>query len=155
VPVLKNVKKESTSMLKIRIAVAVFLTVTIYSSCCKVYCPRELMSMRFIGFDPSDIDTLIIRKYEPTNFTTPIDTFMRIGIFSPMDTVYFDYFDSDGFQFSKNYDVSLPGIGRSFRINELKTRREECNCGQKDGKRVARYTLDGQTFTEQVVYMRK
>src|SRR5690349_21496163 len=81
----------------------------ILNSCCKVYCPRELMSMRLIGFDPNDLDTIIIRKYEP-NFTTLIDSSIRYWSVSQSDTLYFDYFDSDGFKFSKNYEVTFPGI---------------------------------------------
>lgn len=126
---------------------------TLYS-CCKVYCPREAMSMRLIGFDPEDLDTIIIRKYEP-NFTTLIDSSMRFWSISPMDTLYFDYFDSDGFQFSKNYEVTFSGISKIYRISELKTRREHCNCGQKDGKRVDGYTLDGQRSQEDAVYIQK
>jgi hypothetical protein len=114
-----------------------------------------MMAIRLIGFTPEDLDTTIIRKYEPSNFTTPVDSSIRFWSVSPIDTLYYDYFDSEGFDFSKNYEVLFPGISRTYRISELKIRREHCNCGQKDGKRVDGYTLDGQKSDDDIIYLRK
>jgi hypothetical protein len=114
-----------------------------------------MMAIRLIGFTPEDLDTTIIRKYEPSNFATLIDSSMRFWSVSPTDTLYYDYFDSEGFEFSKNYEVLFPGISRTYRISELKTKREHCSCGQKDGKRVDGYTLDGQKSDDDFIYLRK
>src|ERR1044072_2719326 len=129
-------------MIRISAVILIAAASLTLNSCCKVYCPRELMSMRLIGFQPEEVDTIVIRKFEISNFTNPIDSSLRMWSVSQMDTLYFDYFDSDGFDFSKNYEVVFSGISKTYRISELKTRREHCNCGQKDGKRIDGYTLD-------------
>lgn len=72
-----------------------------------------------------------------------------------MDTLPYFFIDADGFDVGKNYEVKLPGADRSYHIAEIRTRRVDCNCGQKDGKRVAGYTLDGQTYAAESVYLSK
>ena len=136
------------------VLVVIFIGYT-FSTCCKVYCPREMMALRLIGFEPEDVDTMIFRKYEPSDFTMLIDTTMRRWSISKMDTMYFDQFDSDGFQFSKDYEISFPSILKTYRVSDFKTHRENCNCGQKAGKRVSGYVLDGQTFVNDAVYIHK
>ena len=138
-----------------RIGLLIISILMISGSCCKVYCPRELMAIRMIGFDPADLDTIVIRKYEAADFTSLIDSTVTRTSTSPMDTFYFDYFDSEGFQFSKNYEVFFPGIPRTYKISDLQIRREECNCGQQDGKRVDGYTLDDQASGNDEIYIHK
>jgi hypothetical protein len=108
-------KLKKLTMHKFNIALVVLFAALTLTNCCKVYCPRELMSMRLIGFDPEDLDTIIIRKYEPSNFSNPIDSLLSRWSVSPLDTLYFDYFDSQGFEFSKNYEISFPGISKIYR----------------------------------------
>ena len=133
-----------------------FISVSaILTCCCKAYCPRESMSIAFVGFELKDIDSIVIYKYDNAAFSNPIDSSFTPRFGTEGDTIPFYFFDSDGFEMSKNYKVVMPNIERAFRISDLKFRKEECNCGQKDGKRVTGYVLDGQSFLEETVYLIK
>jgi len=107
-------------------------------SCGKCPCVDSDLNLGFIGFDPSEVDTIIIRKYFKNNtFTTLIDTafFDNKGSFNikkSNDTISFPV-RIGNFSISKNYDwiLFLPSINRIFKISNIVSPQVSLPCPNK------------------------
>lgn len=142
-------------MKRMLLTIAAIATVLIFGHCCKVYCPRESMTLAFVGFTRDELDTIIVNKFEAGGFTDLLDSHSNvIGGFSG-DTLWLPHFDSEGFDRKKNYEIFVSAASRSFRVTDIKTRRYECTCGQRDGRGVDAYTLDGSPIDSDIVYLTK
>jgi hypothetical protein len=113
------------------------------------------MQVAFIGFTREELDTLKMYKFEPGSFQQAIDSTIRIFSAPDRDTFQFGMSDVDHLDLSKNYEIVLTNIPRSYRLSEIKTRKHDCTCGHKDGKTLTAYNLDGENFIGEVVYMEK
>ena len=91
----------------------------------------------FLGFDSSDIDTIIIRKFEPnTNYQNLIDTFIATSAnslysgVSDSTTVFIDYNRQEK-DIKVNYDwqIFVPAKQRVISISDIKS---EKTTGERD-----------------------
>lgn len=113
------------------------ITCCIYS-CGRCPCIDRDINFGFIGFDPSDVDTVIIRKYSRNNnFTTLIDTAFfdnksSFEIQKSNDTLSFRY-RPVSFSIEKNYDwiLFLPSINRVFKISNIISPQVSLACPNK------------------------
>ena len=100
-----------------------------FTSCGEDYeCPRERLAPAFIGYAPSEVDTIIIQKFEAgSSFTRPIDTtlvgyghgqFVRIGdttmVYRPFEVDNREY-DLRFINFFDNRTVSITEIRYDMR----------------------------------------
>ena len=100
------------------------------------------MNVFFINFNQQDLDTILLVKYEPGNtFTSKIDSvyvdpMASVGL--SKDTLY-GYFEH--IQLDKDYEIILPSINRTFRISDIKTRRQKCPCAGGHYRTISAYRL--------------
>ena len=108
------------------------------SSCVKCPCIDYYIGPNFIGFNPSEVDTVIIRKYSKNNnFNTLIDTAFfdnktSFQIQKSNDTISFPY-SPGNFSIDKNYDwiLFLPSINRIFKISNIVSPQVSLPCPNK------------------------
>jgi hypothetical protein len=118
--------------------------VTFPASCCKVGCISEAMQLQFPGYDWRELDSTLIRKYEPnTNFGVLLDSMYRNSSVTGGDgTIYLD--DArDGLELSKDYQVIVRMSNKTYSISEISTKNFSCACELKHGKVIDSYVLDG------------
>ncbi|HEY8688508.1 MAG TPA: hypothetical protein VIM07_04675 [Chitinophagaceae bacterium] len=108
------------------------------SACGKCPCVDSNIDPAFIGFNPSEVDTIIIRKYSKNNnFNTLIDTAFfdnktSFQIQKSNDTISFPYRPGN-FSIDKNYDwvLFLPSINRTFKISNIVSPQVSLPCPNK------------------------
>ena len=117
---------------------SLLIMISCISSCGKCPCVDSDIYPGFIGFDPSDVDTVIISKYSKNNnFTTLIDTVFfddksSFEIQKTKDTISFPYRPGN-FSINKNYDwvLFLPSINRTFKISDIVSPQVSLSCPSK------------------------
>jgi len=124
-------------------------------ACCKVYCEKEFMEIRFINFDSSEVDTFLLSLYEPNGqFNQRIDSFYTYLYHYNNDTIGYG-FTYPNIDLSKHMEFKLPGPNRVFRITDIDTRKESCPCGPGSSKAVKAYTVNGAKQNQWYVDLRK
>ena len=131
----------------------ILLTIGLFSlhSCCtKKKCSEAIFAFELYNFNPQDVDTIIVSKFEKgSNFTNPID----ITTTSPYKSSGADYYylyletvDKD-----HEYIVKIPGVALTYTLTEFKTSKSKCNdCFPYTPKSeyhtyISEYKLNGQT----------
>lgn len=110
----------------------------ILSSCGKCPCADSDLNPNFIGFNTSEVDTIIIRKYSKNNnFSTLIDTAFfddknSFNINKRNDTISFPV-RIGGFSIDKKFDwvLFLPSINRNFKISNIVSPQVSLPCPNK------------------------
>jgi len=147
-------------------AFLILLSVSFFVSCQNCIClPSDGLRLGFISFDSTDVDTIIIRKFEKgNNFTHLVDTSQwdrnNVVFARQNDTlqlvIYVGYI-----RLKSNYDykVIIPAINRTFAITDLNEPKEEGNCSGKVMcvNRIVSCKLDGVSMPLQyeTLYLRK
>ncbi len=117
---------------------SIILLSIIFSSCAKCPCIDQDLDPNFIGFEVSEVDTVIIRKYaKNNNFNNLIDTAFfdektSFTIQKNSDTISFPV-RSGNFSINKNYDwvLFLPSINRNFKISDIISPQVSLPCPNK------------------------
>jgi hypothetical protein len=118
-----------------------------------------------ISFDSSDIDTMIIRKFEKeTNFNRMIDTSQwdrsKVVFHVQNDTLQMGAFVGDILLQSKyDYEVYVPAANRTFKVTEINEPQQEGNCKGKVmcANVIMSAKLDGNTraVNYDILYLKK
>jgi hypothetical protein len=115
-------------------------------ACCKALCVKNDMQLQFIGFDRQDIDTLLLIKYESGGtFTAKIDSFYSdpFANGSSKDTLYGYLTNIDP---GKDWEIKIPALNSTYRISDIQTTSERCECGGGWRKVITAYRLEQGNF---------
>ena len=108
--------------------------VLIFQSCSrtsKSSCSFIGPDLVFVGFPEDERDTLVIRRYEPNStFSKPLDTFRvtKVNVLAEIigkDSLIVKPANYDKLKtelFTSDWEIYLPGTGRTLRISNVKTR---------------------------------
>jgi hypothetical protein len=144
----------------------ILLSVVFLVSCQNCICvPSEGLRLGLVSFDSTDVDTIVIRKFEKGNgFSHLIDTLQW-----DRDNVVFMH-QKDTFEvgirvgdilLKSNYDykVFIPAINRTFAISELNEPKQVGDCSGKVmcGNMIVSGRLDGvpTSIKHEILYVRK
>jgi hypothetical protein len=107
--------------------ILVFLILSFYS--CDYFCDDMDINLAFVGFDSTDINTIILRQYQPNNtFQNPIDTFLITRKNGPYmfttindTTIIFRNSGDDSAQITNGYDwdVYIPTKNKTIYISNI------------------------------------
>lgn len=130
--------------------------ILLVSSCCKVGCIYESMELQFEGYHWEELDSTLIKRYEPnTNFTVLIDSFYRNSAVTGGDGNIFLEHAMDHLDLTKDFTVTVQVSHRTYNISAIATDRFSCPCESKRGKKISSYVLDGvRVYGQQVVLKR-
>jgi hypothetical protein len=125
---------------------------------CHNPCRKNVINPVFIGFPPAEIDTFILRAYQPNdNYQHLVDTLLVHGLYATIYTtindstyVYINDSDpdrmiSDGF----DWQIYLPGANRTFLVSGIAEEKTEGN--KRCLNPIIAFKLDGQSVTPQPV----
>lgn len=123
------------------------------SGCCSEHpCQQSFLSIQLAGFDSTEIDTVIIRRYGSavTPATAPlIDTFIGNAVRCEGDTTCL-YPVVNGVS---NFEIYIPAIARTVHIDSFvydnHTSQKVCGISQKIAEcfnQIIAYRADGQTI---------
>jgi len=123
-------------------------------ACCKEHCEKERLNTVYIGFNTTEIDTILLRKFKPGGvFLEKTDSFY-FHINTPLsDSIHAPVYN--GVQLDHDYEIYLPAAARTFRLSAITTRKEDCTCGSGRRKIILTYTLDGRNLTGEDIYLKK
>jgi len=114
------------------------------------------MQLQFIGFDRQEVDTLLLIKYEPGNtFTGKIDSFYidPLATGSSKDTLHGYLRDIDP---EKDWEIKLPALNSTYRISDIQTTSERCECNRSSHRVISAYRLQqGNVVYGEYVELRK
>jgi hypothetical protein len=109
----------------------------LFSNCqTKVGCSEKSIQPTFIGFNPSDIDTFFLWKFNAgDNFRTRIDTF---PVFTGQNAVYTSSGDTTSVLITNNqrnikagfdWQIYLPSLQRIISIADIQSEKNSMKCG--------------------------
>lgn len=129
-------------------------TAILIQACCKGYCVKHEMQLQFIGFDRQEVDTLLLIKYEPGNlFTGKIDSFLIDPLAIGQDTLHGYLRDIDP---EKDWEIKLPALNSTYRISDIQTTSERCECSRSSRRVISAYRLQqGSVVYGEYVELRK
>ena len=158
--------------MKLLISLILFspIAFTIYGCCRTVKCSAVMLNFNLVGFQASEMNTIIIRKFVANdNFRTQKDI-MNVYNLSSLnpnkigDTIFLS-FAGNGvlhFQLSTGFDyiIQLPGPNRTYRVSDiLELQREVKHCKKEDPdfceNEIVSYKVDGITQTQNYFYLKK
>lgn len=109
-----------------------------FSGCRNLPCSNQPLTPYFIGFTPSDIDTLIVRQYKPNeSFLHITDTALFINnvniVYTTLnDTtiVNFNHISGEEKYLLPGYDwqIYIPSINRTVSISDIVSPQTEVSC---------------------------
>jgi hypothetical protein len=114
-------------------------------SCCKVGCVYQSMILEFDGYDFRELDSTLIKKYEPgSNFSIVIDSIYRNSAVTGTGNGLISLTDfPDRVDLSKDYQVIVRVSSKTYSISGIEVDKFSCPCEAKKGRKVASYILDG------------
>jgi hypothetical protein len=113
------------------------LTTFFYYSCYRCSCIDRDITLNFINFDSTEVDTIILKKYEKgTDFVKQLDTTLfQEGDFRMKrrsDTIYFPVRSGDfGLTQQFDYKIVLPQTHAEFKITEIVIDQVRGSCAGK------------------------
>ena len=111
------------------LSVSFLIAILLLTSCQKTYnCTDPIIVPYFIGFAPSDLDSIVIKKFKVnTNYQTFLDSSILICgkssyCFSYSDTTHFGYDYSISLGIANGYDwqIFIPSLNRTISISNIK-----------------------------------
>ena len=127
--------------------------------------PSDGLRPGLIAFDSTDVDTIIIKRFEKgNNFTHGVDTSQwdrwKVVFTRQNDTFQMSIFVGDILlKSTSDYQVFIPSISRTFAITEMNEPQREGNCKYKVmcGNIIVSCTLDGTPVSpnNQTLYLKK
>jgi hypothetical protein len=123
--------------MKIKILICSLLVAFGFLSCSKEYdCDDLQISPAFINFPPSDIDTIILRKYRQNDsYQTLIDTFKVINGYSGQyytsndTTTVFVSNGKNGIKAGFDWLIFIPAKNKTIFISEIMSEKKTGTCG--------------------------
>jgi hypothetical protein len=115
-------------------------------SCCKVYCVKEELPLRFINFDSDELDSVLLIRYKGNNqFDIKLDSFYEpMPRYAPgavlPDTLTGSVYEKD---VDSDWEIKVVSVNRSYKINDIKYHKQSCPCGPGQSKRVTNFKLNG------------
>src|SRR5687767_11408720 len=95
----------------------------ILSSCRDCTCIRANLYFGLIGFTESEVDTIILRRFDKkTNFSSQKDTlpFVNVSFIRRNDTLLFSYFpESASLKSDFDYEIFFPEAGKIIRVSDI------------------------------------
>ena len=125
------------NIFKFRLFVFLALLLSVINGCTREFdCDDPQLVPTFIGFAPSDIDTLIVRKYKPNdNFQTQVDSFRVVygynGLYqSSSDTTSVYVNDGkNGIKTGFDWILFIPAKNRVVTISDIVSEKKTGSCG--------------------------
>ena len=135
-------------------------------SCQNCLCvPSDGVRLGLVAFDPADIDTIVVRKFEKgSGFAKLIDTLqwdrMNVIFYARGDTLEMGEFIGGMLLESKfDYQVFFPALDRTYNMTEIDEPQAEGNClaRVKCENRVVSCKLDKSIthINNEILYLRK
>lgn len=126
-----------TFILKFRLFVFLALLLSVISSCTREFdCDDPQLVPTFIGFTPSDIDTLIVRKYRANdNFQTLVDSFRIVygynGLYQSSNDTTSVYVNDgkNGIKTGFDWILFIPAKNRIVTITDIVSEKKTGSCG--------------------------
>ena len=120
-----------------RLNIFIFLalsTITLLFSCKEYQCSKADLRFGLIGFSDAEADTIILRRFDKTNPTTPKDTFLLTERFKRRsDTLEMVAFSSNALmQSDYTYEIIIPQSGSFIRIIEIAEEQRSIRLGLTD-----------------------
>ena len=137
---------------------ALFLVLFLFtaSSCCKVGCVYQSLHLRFVGYDWQELDSVLIKKYEPnTNFTVLIDSIYERSASTGGDGLIFLDDVRGNVDLSKDYQVYVPVSNKTYNISSITTAGFSCPCETRRGKKVDSYVVEGVRHFQEEVHLER
>jgi hypothetical protein len=153
-----------------KIIVFAAAAVVLHGCCRTVKCSAVMLNMNLVGFQPSEMNSIVIRKYVANdNFQVQKDmmTIFNLSALNPYksgDTTFLSLAGNGimHFQLSTGFDymIQLPGANRSYRISDIiESPREIQHCKDEDAdfceNEIVSYKVEGITQTQHNFYLRK
>lgn len=133
--------------LNILIACISFSALTLFlQSCCKQYCTDDtIFAVDFQGFQPTEIDKILVLQYNPDNFTNAVDSYYVSSnniIIKDTTRVYLDKPLANDF----NFRINVEKAGLSYVLSDIQTKKENCHCENGTYDIITNYKLNGIQF---------
>ena len=126
--------------MKAKFFAILLLTCIMAASCCKDKdCEKSSLGFTLISFSPTEMDTIIFRRFEAgSNFRNTIDSMFidninKFSFYSHGDSVDFGITDTPYFKFriqpGFDYEIYIPGTNKLVKISdiiEIPTQRNVC-----------------------------
>jgi len=143
-------------MIPIKLAIPVLLLTLVQA--CKHSCEPNYVNPAFIGFAPGDLDSFVIRAYQPnSNYVNPVDTLLIAGgaavITASNDTVIaYINVDPSLRPLHSGYDwqIYLPKKNRIITLTNIEDLQREGH-GKLCYDGISSFKLNGQLVVPQVV----
>jgi hypothetical protein len=148
------------------IACAFFLTPITSCHHCECVASNRLM-LGFISFHATDIDTIVVRKFEKgNNFNHLLDTIQwddsNVRFYDNGNAFLMGSWMADMLLKSNfDYEVTIPSTNRTYKITEIDEPQIEGDCSGKKGcvNRIVSCNVDGNFVstdsTNQILYFKK
>jgi hypothetical protein len=147
-----------------------FLTLVFILSvtACEKECIVPELYFNLIGFSDTEADTIVLRRFEKNNSSTPIDTFAfdQIGFNRSNDTLEIASIPGNfSLRPEYNYEIYFPEGGRLIRVTDITEEKRSSNKGLFNCNKeqclngITGYTVDGQFSNAivgwQYIYLKK
>ncbi len=106
------------------------LTYSLYG-CGKTPCIRSVLSFNLIGYNDTEVDTLILRTYSKgSGFTNLKDTaFCQVSYTKSNDTLRVSFIKGAFYINSlSDYQIYFPGVGKQYSLTEINEEVTELTC---------------------------
>ena len=112
----------------------------LFISACSKKCPCApgIVEVYFVGIDSTEADTVILRTYQKgNNFVTPTDT----NLVTNSNSYHYQRHDTlsihlkgttPSLEIGNDYELIIPGINKTFRLNSFVEEEKEENCVQRN-----------------------
>jgi hypothetical protein len=106
----------------------------IYGCSREVPCSDNSIQLGFIGFNKSDLDTLIIRKFTPNeNYQHLVDTVVYLSDTNQLnqghDTIRIATgYQEDGIKYGHDWQIFIPGKNKTILISDIVSEQRSIKC---------------------------
>lgn len=99
----------------------------IMQACCtKKFCESGLYEVTLVGFERSELDTIIMRSYEKnSNFTSMIDS--SIVYASQSDSITWMLYPSGQLDINRDYEFRFSGLLQVYTLTDFQVGKQGCN----------------------------
>jgi hypothetical protein len=130
------------------------VVIFLLQGCCKVYCGVKTLSVRFINYKVTDIDTVLFVKYAANGrFDQKIDSTYQFTSSNQADTIYSGL--SMNVDYDKDWKIKLLSINREYNITAIQTAKKNCTCGSSTYEVISKYNLDGINYNSDIFDLKK
>ncbi|MBC7487188.1 MAG: hypothetical protein H7282_10600 [Cytophagaceae bacterium] len=103
------------------------LIFVLQACCTKKFCESGLYQVTLEGFEPSELDTIIMRSYHKnSNFTSLIDS--SIVSTSQRDSITWILYPNSLLDIHRDYQFQFSGLSQVYTLTDFQVGKKGCNC---------------------------